>query len=258
MKTFTNDNRPSMQSFAVLDIEMMNLAEVYAVYKKSDPRAAKLRWPFRSACAAALLTFSVGEEGEFEFGHLDSWVGDDEAALLRALFNRLRMLPDHRVCTWGGLSADLLILRLSAMEHGLRLPVQLVHDARRHGRWLHLDLAKEMKAGGGVFVHLTEIATRLRLPVKFADRASMVPALMASGKLRRIADIAIADVLTTGLTLASHLAVHGELASAKAAQIRLIEEVVKARPDARYHDYLQRVAKRMLREAIASEEALAA
>lgn len=256
MKTFINDNR--REWFAVLDIEMLNLTDAFAAYEKLDPRAARLRWPFRSACAAALLTFSVSEEGEFEFGHLDSWVGDDEAALLRALFNRLKMLPDHRVCTWGGLSADLPILRLSAMEHGLCLPDQLVHDARRHGRWLHLDLAKEMKAGSGSYVHLSEIATRLRLPVKFADRASMVPTLMGSGKLRRIADIAIADVLTTSLVLASHLEIHSELAGAKAAQIRLLEEVAKARPEARFCEYLERVAKRMLTETIASAEALAA
>lgn len=115
-----------------------------------------------------------------------------------------------------------------------------------------------MKAGSGSYVHLSEIATRLRLPVKFADRASMVPTLMGSGKLRRIADIAIADVLTTSLVLASHLEIHSELAGAKAAQIRLLEEVAKARPEARFCEYLERVAKRMLTETIASAEALAA
>lgn len=257
MKHITNDNHSYVRRYAVLDLELLNDHERYAAYRSIDPRPAELRWPFRRACAAALLTFTVDEEGQFEFGHLDSWVGDDEPALLRALFNRLHLLPGYELVTWGGLSTDLLVLRMGAAEYGLRLPKQLVHGAREYGRWVHRDLANEYKAGGGAHIHMSEIATRLRLPVKFAERASMVPMLLRSGKLRRVAAIAEADVITTAMLLASQLEIHGELSGAKAAQIRILQSVRELRPEARYRDYLERVEKRIMAEAMAAAEAFA-
>lgn len=246
---FVNDNFARRRSYAVLDVELLNANEEYAVYRKLDPRASSLRWPFRRVCAAALLTFSVDEDDLFEFGHLDSFVGDDEAGLLRALFDRLQFLPDHQIVTWGGLSCDLLVIRMSAMEHGLRLPRQLVHGARDHGRWLHRDLAVEFKGGGGSYVHLSEIACRLKLPVKFADKASQVPLLLANGKLKRLVGIAEADVVTTALALCAHLAIHGELVGAKVAQALIMQRVADLRPEAKYRDYLLRVAGRIWAEA---------
>lgn len=241
----TNDNRPRRRSYAVLDVELLNATQEYAVYQKLDPRACSLRWPFRRVCAAALLTFSVDEDGLFEFGHLDSYVGDDEATLLRALFDRLQMLSDYQLVTWGGLSCDLLVLRMSAMEHALRLPRQLIHGVRDRGRWLHCDLAVEMKAAGGVYVHLSEVACRLNLPVKFADKASQVPLLLTNGKLKRVVGIAEADVLTTAAVFCAHLETHGDLAGARIAQVRLMQRVAELRSEARYRDYLLRVAQRI-------------
>lgn len=252
MKNSINDNRPGRRSYAVLDVELLNALEEFESYKALDRRAADLRWPFRRVCAASLLTFSIDEEGLFEFGHLDSWAGDDEAALLRALFNRLHLLPDHELITWGGLSCDLRVIHMGACEHELRMPKQLIHGAREQGRWCHRDLALEFKGGSGVYVHLAEVACRLRLPVKFADQASMVPTLMASGKLRRVAAIAEADVITTALVMCDHLQTQGELAGAKGAQICLLQNVVKLRPEARYRDYLNRVAKRLMSDAMSA------
>jgi hypothetical protein len=249
-----NDNRPVRRSYAVLDIETLDDHERYSSYCRLDPRPAKLRWPFKRICAAALLTFSVDEDGRFEAGHLDSWSGDDEAALLRALFGRLQLLPDHQLVTWAGISHDLVIIRMSAMEYGLRLPRQCVHSAREYGRWLHRDLEIEMMAGSGRHVHLSEVAVRLRLPVKFADRASMVPALLETGKLRRLAAIPEVDVLTTALVLCSQLKIHGELGCAITAHVRLLQRMGEQRPEARYRDYLHRVAMRLVAE---QEEALA-
>lgn len=255
MKTFTNDNRPIRRSYAVVDIETLDDLEGFDKYEKLDPRPANLRWPFKHVCAAALLTFSVDDEGRYESGHLESWAGNDEAALLGALFTKLRLTEDCQLVTWSGISHDLVVMRMSAMEHGLRLPRQLVHAAREHGRWLHRDLEVEMAAGSGKHVHLTEVATRLRLPVKFADRASMVPKLIATGRLRRLAAIPEADVLTTALVLCAQLEIHGELARATGAQVRLIQSVLQHRPEARYREYLERVSKRIIGE---EEAALAA
>lgn len=239
----------STAGYAVLDVELLNANEEYAAYKKQDPRPADLRWPFRRVCAAALMTFTVTENGEFEFGHSESWSQGGEAVILRSLFLRLRMLPDYQLISWGGLSCDLLVIRMGACEHGLRLPRQLVHGARDRGNWLHRDLAVEFKAGSGVHVHMTEIAMRLRLPVKFADQASMVAKLVEESRWKRLEAIAGADVITTAMLLACHLASHGELNGVAAAHIVMLQQVCRLCPEARHNDYLLRVAKRIADES---------
>ncbi|WP_426266930.1 hypothetical protein [Sphingomonas sp. LHG3443-2] len=257
MTTYNNDNRYS-QTYAVIDVETLNLNQLYESYKRLDPEPAELRWPFKSVCATALLVFTVDGDGLFEFVDLHAAAGDDEGALVRDLFDRLRMLPDAKVVTWGGLNADMPVLRVAAMRHHLRLPPQLVNDARRFRERCHLDLVAEYKAGARNFVHLSELATALRLPVKFADRASHVPKLLAEGKLDRLMDIALADVVSTALILQAHLEIHSELTSAAAAQIITLREVVRRRPQTRYADYLSRVERRLAAEAMADAEAFIA
>lgn len=250
-----NDNR-SAQSFAVLDIETLNRLDAFETYQRLDcrPREAP-RYPFRSTCAAALLTFTI-KDGIFEFGHLDSWAGDDEPALLGAISNRLHMLPNHRLSTWGGLWMDLPVLRIGAARHNLRLPRQLINNARHNREWLHLDLAKEHQAG--VHVHMSEVAVALNLPVKFADQASMVPKLLETGKLQRLRAVPVADVVTTALLLQAHLAAHGELVSARAAQIVTLREVRRRLPEARFANYLGRVERRLAAEVMNEAEAFIA
>ncbi len=253
--TYQNDNCFT-QRFAVLDIETLNRVEAYEVYARLDGvDAAPLRYPFRSTVAAALLTFSV-TGGVLEFGHLDCWAGDDERALLKALFDRLHMLPDHRLITYGGLWLDLPVLRIGAARHHLRLPRQLIANARQNREWLHLDLAKEYQAGK--HIHMSEVAVALDLPVKFADRASQVPVLLEAGKLERLKNIPVADVLTLSLILQAELETHGELVSARAAQIATLREVRRRRPEARFADYLWRVEQRLAGEVMAEAKAFVA
>ena len=251
-----NDNSSRTQHFAVLDIEMLYRQDAFQAYSKLDPNPALvLRYPFRSTCAAALLTFSISD-GVFEFGHLDSWAGDDEPALLRALFDRLHMLPDHRVTTWGGLSMDLPVLRIGAARHHLRLPRQLIKDARQNREWLHLDLGKEHHCG--TYVHMSEVAVALNLPVKFADSAASVRHLLETAKLQRLRNVPVADVVTTALLLQSQLETHGDLVSARVAQIVTLRGVARRRPEARFADYLRRVQKRLATEVMVEAEAFIA
>lgn len=192
-------------------------------------------------------------DGLFEFGHLDSWAGDDEPALLGALFDRLYMLPDHRLVTFGGLSMDCPVLRVGAARHHLRLPRQLIKDARKNREWLHLDLAKEHHCG--TYIHMSELAVALNLPVKFADSAASVRHLLMTGKLQRLRNVPVADVVTTALLLQAQLETHGDLLSARAAQIVTLQEVVRRRPEARFADYLRRVWQRLEAEVLAEAEA---
>ena len=252
----TNDNT-ARRSFCVLDIEVLNDRRAYAIYAALDPRKADLRWPFRCVCSASLLTFTVTEHGLLEFGHMNSFADADEKVVITKLFNRLRELPDHTLVTFGGLSHDLPILRMGAAVGEIRLPRQLVHNARDRGRHLHLDLAMEMKASG-MYAHLSEIAVRLALPVKFGGSAGRVPILVEQQRWNRLCELADSDVIVTSLVLASHLCIHGELVSATAAHISILDHVRRLRPHAKYYDYLGRVRARIAQRAMAEAEAFIA
>lgn len=251
-----NDNN-ARRSFAVLDIEVLNDREAYATYASLDPRASELRWPFRKVCSVSVLTFSITEEGLFEFGHMDSFVDADEKVVITKLFNRLRELPKHQVVTWGGLSHDLPILRMGAAVFEILLPQQLIHNARDRGHYQHLDLAVEMKAHG-TYAHLSEIAVRLSLPVKFGGSAGRVPILVEQKRWARLMEIAESDVIATAMVLCSHLRIHGGLVSATAAHIMLLDGVGRLRRQAKYYDYLARVRARIARRAMAEAEAFIA
>lgn len=252
----TNDNN-ARNSFAILDIEVLNDRDTYATYAALDPRAAELRWPFRKVCSASVLTFSITADGLFEFGHMDSYADADEKVVITKLFNRLRELPGYQVVTWGGLSHDLPILRMGAAAHEILLPPQLVHNARDRGRYQHLDLAIEMKAHG-MYTHLTEIAVRLSLPVKFGGSAGRVPILVEQKRWARLMEIAESDVIVTAMVLCSHLRIHGTLTSAAAAHITLLDEIGRLRREAKYYDYLIRVRARLARRMMAEAEAFIA
>ena len=252
----TNDN-DKLRSFAVLDIEVLQDRAAYAKYAALDPRAAELRWPFKKVCSASVLTFSISEDGLFEFGHLGSFASADEKEVLIKLFNRIKELPQYKLVTYGGLSHDLPILRMGACLHEILLPQQLVHNARRHGNFQHLDLSVELKAHG-MFTHLTELAVRLSIPVKFAGSAGRVPALVAEKRWSRLNEIADADVITTAMVLCSHLRIHGMLISANAAHISLLDHVRRLRPHAKYYDYLGRVRARIAHQVMAEANAFIA
>ena len=252
----TNDNT-RRRLFAVLDIEVLQDRAAYVKYAALDPRAAELRWPFKKVCSASLLTFSVDESGLFEFGHLDSFCGADEKEVLTKLFRRIRELPEHQVVTWGGLSHDLPILRMGAAACELLLPQQLVHNARRSGSFQHLDLAVELKASG-MYAHLSEVAIRLNIPVKFGGSAGRVPLLVAEKRWSRLAEVADADTIATAMVLCSHLKILGDLVSASAAHISLLDHVRRLRPYAKYSDYLGRVRARIANQVMAEANAFIA
>ncbi len=151
---------------------------------------------------------------------------------------------------------DLPVLRIGAARHHLRLPRQLIKDVRQNREWLHLDLGKEHHCG--TYIHMSEAAVALNLPVKFADQASSVRQLLETGKLQRLRDVPVADVLTTALLLQARLETHGDLVSARAAQIVTLREVARSRPEAPFADYLRRVEKRLAAEVMAEAEAFIA
>lgn len=241
----TNDNHPNTGQFIILDCEFLFDLPIYERYRRADPRPAKCRWPMQRVVSASVMAVEISG-GQMTVTAFKSWSGKDEGQLVMNLLKFIAERPRARIVTWGGISTDVPVLRISAMEHGLKLPAQLrISDRSRH---VHLDLCQAMKGGAGDFVHLSEVSARLNIPCKIAGMASSVPYWIERNNYRAIEHVSEADVITTSFVLASHLAAQGELLSAKAAQLGIIRFVRPLRGRAPYAQILGNVADRLRRE----------
>lgn len=240
-----NDNESGNGQFIVLDCEFLYDRPLYERYRRADPDPAGCRWPMRRVVAASVMALEVSG-GQLTVTAFQSFSGAKEDRVLLKLFAFLAERPRHRLVTWAGVSADIPVLRIGAMEHGLKLPMQLRYSDR--SRQVHLDLAIAMKGGEREFVHQLEVTTRLNIPCKIAGMASRVPYWVERGNLRAIEHLSEADIVSTSFVLASYLQVQGELLSAKAAQLGIIRYVRPLRGRARYAEILGNVADRLRRE----------
>lgn len=239
--------------FVILDLEFVPDQALYARYTRLDPDPASLRWPMERVISASVMSVAV-RDGIFEVEGSASFSGPDDGEVVRELFGYLVDRPDHRLVTYAGLSKDLLLLRITAMEHSLKLPRQIRRNERQGGEWLHLDLAEQMRGGGRTFVHLSEVATRLNIPCKFGPSAMQIPHLIARGDYTRVAGISDADVVTTAMLLASHLAALGEISSIPAAHYLVLKQARKMHSLAPYHRYLGNVLDRVRNQMVIAAE----
>jgi len=240
---FHNDNAPTR--FIVLDLEFLSDRQLYNRYRVRDPRPADMRWPFRRVVAASVMALEVIDQ-RLEVSAFKTFSGPAEDRLLNELFAFLRERPQHMLCTWGGASADMPVLRLAAMEHGLKLPPQLKPTAQAHR--VHLDLAIALRGGAGEFVHMSEVATRLNIPSKLAGFASYVPQWAAQGNWRAVSALADADTVTTAMILAAHLDSQGAILSCKAGLLAIIRHVRPLRGREPWAALLGNTAERLKRE----------
>lgn len=239
-------------SYLVLDIEFVDDEELYRRYKNVDCRPASQRWPLRKVVAANVMTIAV-DGCTLEVTGFKSFSGPDEGKLLVALFAHMLQYADHRLCTYGGCATDVQILRAGAMANGLKLPPHLISNRRlRNGEFEHLDLAILMRGGGGTYVHMSEIAVRINVPIKCAGSAMGVPEAVRTGNFRFCEWLAEADTISTGCILAAHLSSIGRIASAEAAQYNILKFVRPLRGKAPYAAYLGNVQHR-LRQSMANE-----
>ncbi|MCA0890481.1 3'-5' exonuclease [Qipengyuania flava] len=119
--------------------------------------------------AAAALDLVINDDRTMAIEGLTAWTEreyGDEQAVVEGLLDHIRYRPDHRIVSYGGLAAELPLLTLCAMEHGMLLPEQLRSNQRvRFGEMRpHMDLALELKGQGRDWAHLSEIGLRMGMP----------------------------------------------------------------------------------------------
>ncbi|QNN65636.1 hypothetical protein H9L12_03420 [Sphingomonas rhizophila] len=241
-----NDNHISTSEYIILDLEFIYDRQLYERYASRDrDDAAPMRWPMRRVAAASVMAVTV-DDGILDVRAMQSWSGPDEARTVARLFAFIRERPFARLVSWGGISADVPVLRIAAHEHGLKLPRQLKSNI--NSRAVHLDLAQAFKGGERNHVHMTEVAVRQNIPVKMGGSAAMIPAFVQAGKYRSCEHVSEADVVSTSLILCNWLAAEGDLMSGKAAQLAVIRFVRPIRSKAPYARILGNVADRLRRE----------
>ena len=133
----------------------------------------------RRIFAAAALDLVFGDDRTMTIEGLSAWTEfehGDEEAIVEGLLDHIRFRPDHRVVTYGGLSADLPLLTLGAMQYQTVLPQQLRYGQRaRLGEIRpHMDFALALKDQGRHWAHLSEIGLRIGMPRElFAGKAEV-------------------------------------------------------------------------------------
>jgi hypothetical protein len=167
-----------MTELVFIDTESEWDERLHEAYRSIDPVGAgeherggakRHRQATRRIYAAAALHLSVANDGKIDPLGIRIWTEqdrEDEKGVVDALFNFLRMRPQTKVVTYGGLAAELPLLNLAAMQHGLVLPPQLSSEGRwRPGTFRpHTDLALLLKGQGRQWAHLSEIGLRLGFP----------------------------------------------------------------------------------------------
>lgn len=162
------------------------------------------RWCFKRMVAASWLVAVEDEDGQLTPLRMKT-VGQpevDEAGILRELFSDFRLYGKFaQIVTWGG-NTDIPLIRLAAMEYGIRLPEHMrgaEHTPMNTG-W-HFDLMFPVCGGyrGRERLHMAEVAARLSVPAKLVCRPDDVADLIQRGKWSQVKAVAEGDVLTTAL-----------------------------------------------------------
>lgn len=271
-RTPMSTSRPtSSGNYVVVDLEFLFDREAHARYMEGerDEADAKVGWSFKRVVAAAAMALTTtGEAGErqLEVVRFDTFgrPEHDERAIVAALFAFLQERPDAVLVTWGGEFMDLPVLRTAALEHGLRLPVQLQSGAPylQQPRRRHLDLCISSR-GGAKPVHLVEYAIRLGVPAKLAMKAVDVGRAAEQGKWSELKAQAESDVVTTALILGRHLYATCELdGSILGADTAIARRVVGSHAHRAFTEdlrlWLEGRTSAALRQAFADYDRLAA
>ena len=161
---------------------------LHEAYRSIDPVGAgeherggakRHRQATRRIYAASALHLAISSDGKIDLLGIRIWTEQDrgdEKGVVDALLNHLRMRPQAKAVTYGGLAAELPLLGLAAMQHELVLPPQLCSDSRWRPGTLrpHTDLALVLKGQGRQWAHLSEIGLRLGFPADlFANKPTV-------------------------------------------------------------------------------------
>lgn len=166
------------KTYIAIDSEFSWDEALHQAHLSFDPTSKKHATAVKRVMASSAFEFSIDGEGRVSTGAVVSWnefEWGSEKAVIKQLFDYLRARPSGAVLTYGGLGTDIPVLLLAAMEHGIRLPNQLLDQPGRKGPRPHVDLGLQLKAGGRTWSHLSQVLLRIGVPLELVrDKPSVL------------------------------------------------------------------------------------
>ncbi|MXP44410.1 3'-5' exonuclease family protein [Allopontixanthobacter sediminis] len=204
------DRPAAVRTYIVADFEYKYDRALHTCYTTAEGKDAEgtVRWPFHRIVAAAwaVIRFRPGEDiAEIKTPVVLSAEAMDEREIVSGFFDALAAEPSACLVTWGGEAKDLAVLRKTAGEFGLLLPMQLRDLLPYSSRRIDLCDAVSVKANS---VHLPEYAAACSIPAK-PSPSKNIGRLVEAGDWPAVKDQVLADVMTPAVILVRHLTSHG-------------------------------------------------
>lgn len=246
--------------FIAFDAEYAWRNDWYRAHRSFDKKSDRRAMAVKEVVALTAYAFNFDETGTLTIEDHASWVQCDwssEGAMLEQFSHFLRLRDRHRLVGYGSLGTDVPLLNLAAMTAGVRLPYQLLDHG---GRWdkRHIDLGLLLKGRGKSWIHLSQLAIRLGLPIELVSSKADVPVPSAPTEWDRLREHVEADALLVALVWSAWLCTQGvpgiRYATVAIAHIAAFR---RKRPEHRLQAVLARYQNLLERE-VADQLAIAA
>ena len=222
-------------TYLAIDCEFAWDEELYEAHRSIDRKSDRRAVAVKRIIAAAAFEFSIDDEGRVSTCAVHSWTEHDwgdEQAVVSQLFDHLRAKEGVPIVTFGGLATDVPVLILAAMEHGLRLPIQLMDQPGRRGPRPHLDLALQLKGGGRTWSHMSQVLLRQGVPLDLVKAKPGVSYPKSADDWQSFRDHVELDCLLLAIAKIAWLVVQGTSALRfEPAAITLIGGFLRRRPN---------------------------
>ena len=249
-----------MGKFIAFDAEYAWRSDWHDAHRTFDKRSDRRAMAVKEVVALTAYAFHFDELGALTIEDHASWTQCDwgsEGAMLEQFCHFLRMRDRHSLVGYGSLGVDVPLITLAAMTAGVRLPHQLRDFA---GRWdqRHTDLGLLLKGRGKSWMHLSQVAIRLGIPVELVSSKADVPVPSNHSEWQQLREHVEADALLVALVWTAWLCTQGAPGVRYAtAAIAHIAAFRRRRPEHRLEAVIADYQARLERE-VARELALAA
>jgi hypothetical protein len=243
-----------MGKFIAIDAEYAWRNDWYCAHRTFDKSSDRRAMAVKEVVALTAYAFSFDDLGALTIEDHASWVQADwcsEGVMLEQFCHFLRMRDGHRVIGYGSVGVDLPLLNLAAMTGGVRLPYQLLDTP---GRWdkRHTDLGLLLKGRGRSWIHLSQVAIRLGVPIELVSSKADVPVPSSAAEWQQLREHIEADALLMALVWSSWLCTQGTPGIRYVtAAIAHVAAFRKRRPEHRLEPVLARYQHQLEREVAA-------
>ncbi|QDH35346.1 hypothetical protein [Porphyrobacter sp. YT40] len=249
-----------MGKFIIFDAEYAWRNDWYHAHRSFDKASDRRAMAVKEVVALTAYSFSFDEAGTLTIEDHASWVQADwggEGRMLEQFCHFLRARDQHTLVGYGSLGVDVPLLSLAAMTAGVRLPYQLLDF---QGRWdkRHTDLGLLLKGRGKSWIHLSQIAIRLGIPLELVSSKADVPVPTNPCEWQQLREHVEADALLLALVWSAWLCAQGSNGIRYAtAAIAHIAAFRRRQPEHRLEAVLSRYQRQLERE-VADQLAIAA